>query len=488
MRVTLAGATLDRRFWKDDRAATPETISAAYARISHSPKGLKELRDEAVEQLDRSRRSNESIVYKMGHSSIAEHAVFNLDIEECSRLLVEFIESHRLASYTERSQRYVFFGERTFQIPKELLDTEFEKELGALDGDRLDLYTEMSADGEMVDKFGELLLEQTRYVLGLTCPTDLGMTVNARELEHIISAGAAHPLKEVRSLSEKLLETSSHLAPSLIKYTKGSDHVHRAREDIRKHIRAHLDIDVEKEAGGDELTVPKGIRSADMVCQGTPCCSDDPESEVVASMIFELSDLPMHRCRELAREMDDDQMLEFLMPIFEGYPQHASMPRAFEMMDLTFDFEISATGYAQLKRHRMVTLLVQAYDPKRWETPEAILENAEYAARYWSLQERGKDLYERIAAKMGEHVAQYVLSNANIRRVLIKLNMRELYHFARLRSDTHSQKEIREISGRLVDRAIRHYPILGKMLCGKDRYCEAKEDLKERACSTNTIK
>ena len=89
---------------------------------------------------------------------------------------------------------------------------------------------------------------------------------------------------------------------------------------------------------------------------------------------------------------------------------------------------------------------------------------------------------------MGGHVAQYVLSNANIRRVVIKLNMRELYHFARLRSDTHAQKEIRDISERLVERASRHYPIVCKMLCGKDRYCEAKEDLKEMACSTNTIK
>ncbi len=488
MRVTLAGATLDRRFWKDDRAATPETISAAYARISHSPKGLQELRDEAVEQLDSARRSNESIVYRMGHSSIAEHAVFNLDIEDCSRLLVEFIESHRLASYTERSQRYVFFGDKTFQIPKELLGTGFEEELGTLDGERLDLYREMSADEEMMERFGDLLLEQTRYVLGLTCPTDLGMTVNARELEHIISAGAAHPLEEVRSLSDKLLETSSRLAPSLIKYTKGSDHVYKARKEILDHIRTHPDVDVEREKGGDELTVPKGIRSTDMVCQGNPCCSDDPEAEVVASIIFELSDLPMHRCRELAMEMDDDRMLKFLMPIFEGYPRHASMPRPFEMMDLTFDFEISASGYAQLKRHRMVTLLVQAYSPDKWETPEAILEKAGYAARYWDLQERGKNLHGRIAETMGEHVAQYVLSNANIRRVMIKLNMRELYHFARMRSDIHAQKEIRDISERIVEMASRHYPIVCRMLCGKDRYFEAKEELEERPRSTNTIK
>ena len=66
MKVTLAGATIDRRFWKDDKAATPETISAAYARISHSPKRIPELREIAVNEVEKARKSNENIIYKMG--------------------------------------------------------------------------------------------------------------------------------------------------------------------------------------------------------------------------------------------------------------------------------------------------------------------------------------------------------------------------------------------------------------------------------------
>lgn len=49
----------------------------------------------------------------MGHSSIAEHAVFNLDILGVSRLAVETIERFRLCSYTEKSQRYVRLEEIT---------------------------------------------------------------------------------------------------------------------------------------------------------------------------------------------------------------------------------------------------------------------------------------------------------------------------------------------------------------------------------------
>ncbi len=184
MKVTLAGATLDRRFWPDDPSASPETISAAYARISHSPKGIGELREIAVKEIERSRRSNENIIYKMGHSSIAEHAVFNIDVEDASRLLVEFIEHHRLASFTERSQRYVFFGNKEFQVPEELMGSKFEEEVRELESDKFHFYKKLCEDKDLKEKYGDKLLEQARYVLGLTCPTDLGLTINARELEY----------------------------------------------------------------------------------------------------------------------------------------------------------------------------------------------------------------------------------------------------------------------------------------------------------------
>ena len=80
---------------------TPETVSAAYARISRNPAPVNELREAARREAEKARRSNQSIVFDMGHSSIAEHAVFNIDVLGVSRLLVEEIEKFRLCSYTE---------------------------------------------------------------------------------------------------------------------------------------------------------------------------------------------------------------------------------------------------------------------------------------------------------------------------------------------------------------------------------------------------
>ncbi|MBN1538583.1 MAG: FAD-dependent thymidylate synthase [Candidatus Thermoplasmatota archaeon] len=470
MKVRLAGATMDRRFWKEDRAATPETISAAYARLSHSPRTVPELRDDAVSEVDRARRSNENIVYRMGHSSVAEHAVFNIDVEDASRLLVEFIERHRIASFTERSQRYVFFGDKTFIIPEEIRSTDLEARVIELEKEKFELYNDVVSREDLKERFGERLLEQARYILGLTCPTDLGLTVNARETEYIISQGLAHPLSEVRSFATALLEATAALAPSLIKYTDGNYYTYRTSEEIARTIEGMARFEVDED-GRRQLVFNPNRRA---VCSDLPSQVDDPESEVAAGLIFENSDLSFEEARCLVRNMSDEQLTDILLPVFRNYPVHASLPRAFEMMDLTFDFEISASGFAQLKRHRMATLIVQRYNPGLWETPDVFMDDRSLLMRYWDIMKRSRDLYNETKGRLGIDVAQYVLTNGHKRRVVFKLNLRELYHFVRLRSDHHAQDEIRRVSDMIVGEAMQRFPIVTSMLCGKDGFEKSK--------------
>ena len=86
---------------------TPEVLSASYARISRDPRPIGEIRVDSKEEIEKARRSNSSIIFKMGHHSVAEHAVFNLDVVNLSRYAVEELEKFRLCSYTEKSQRYI---------------------------------------------------------------------------------------------------------------------------------------------------------------------------------------------------------------------------------------------------------------------------------------------------------------------------------------------------------------------------------------------
>ena len=126
MKILLAGYNVDYNLLRElkEKSAfgqdiTPETISAAYARISRSPKSVDALRQDARAEVEKARKSNRNIVFEMGHSSVAEHAVFNIDVIGVSRLLVEEIEKFRLCSYTEKSQRYVLF-DKDFVVPEEI--------------------------------------------------------------------------------------------------------------------------------------------------------------------------------------------------------------------------------------------------------------------------------------------------------------------------------------------------------------------------------
>ena len=63
---------------------------------------------------ERARTFHEKWVVGYGHASVAEHAVVHLAIEDVSIVAAKAIEDNRLASYTEKSTRYVPFSAETF--------------------------------------------------------------------------------------------------------------------------------------------------------------------------------------------------------------------------------------------------------------------------------------------------------------------------------------------------------------------------------------
>ena len=126
MKVHLAGYNVDTSVLKEMEAKTgkrqdltPEVLSAAYARISRDPRAIDDIRKDAREEVEISRKSNSVIIFKMGHHSVAEHAVFNLDIVGVSRLAMEEVEKFRLCSYTEKSQRYIML-DKDFVLPRKI--------------------------------------------------------------------------------------------------------------------------------------------------------------------------------------------------------------------------------------------------------------------------------------------------------------------------------------------------------------------------------
>ena len=145
--------------------------------------------------------------------------------------------------------------------------------------------------------------------------------------------------------------------------------------------------------------------------------------------------------------------------------------REFEHADLTFDLVVSASCFAQLKRHRMATLTWQRYDPSLGVTVPPSVREIGAEQEFLSVVERTNEAHAVLAKEIGP-AADYVLTNAHRRRALLKLNVRELYHISRLREDGTAQWEIREVAAEMSRLARRGMPLSCLLLGGKDAFPE----------------
>lgn len=429
---------------------SPEPIAAAYARISRSEKSVEQLRQEARDNVDKARKSNRSIVFDMGHASIAEHAVFNFDIEGVSRLAIEKLEHTRLASYTERSQRYVLMGQ-DYLVPGELDDSGvrlFEPEIQELFRQYSLLYEALAKahfarEEQPVTRMRRRDLEtaakeDARYVLPLATTGQLGLTINARSLESTVKRLKASCLGEVRQLGEKLESEALKVTPSLIRYTRPTG------------------LEECLESGGEGLLRAEGAVRPQQV----RLLWHTPDGDGLVTSLME-----GRGWAESGPAVADGAVDRY----FSQASPWDRAPRCFEFVDLVFDLTCSASCFAQLKRHRMASFRFGPYDPNLGVVvpPSIVAAGLEEAFR--QALEGPVGLFNELAAA-GNPARFYLLTNAHCRRVLMKMNLRELYHFTRLRMDAHAQWEIRDLAGRMRTLAQGVFPRCAAHLGGKDQF------------------
>ena len=145
---------------------------------------------------------------EVGHESVIEHASATFYIR-ASRVFTHELVRHRLASYSQRSQRYVKETERRYIKPIELSQV--------ADNRASDIFEK--AMQEAWEAYGELLRlgikpEIARYVLPNACETQIVMTMNFRELRHFIKLRTSErALPEMRAVAGEIKRIMKELAP-----------------------------------------------------------------------------------------------------------------------------------------------------------------------------------------------------------------------------------------------------------------------------------
>jgi flavin-dependent thymidylate synthase len=475
MKINLAGYNLDSDVIEELKAlspgrldATPETLSASYARISRDPRSIDELRKAARKEVESARKSNKAIIFKMGHHSVAEHAVFNFDVIGVSRLAMEFMEHFRLCSFTEKSQRYITLGGE-YMVPDEIKNSNFLDEFRSIielqnefyhrSYEKLKSHVFAKNSGLAKDEKNHNLLEgwakeDARYITSLATEGQLGLTVNARNLELMLRRFASNPYAEVREIGQELYRLATAVAPSIILFTEANDYDSKTYDELSKFSI--------KNGGSSKIAV------------SLEAFTKNADDLLVSFILHTVSNASLDKCRKTVSKISTDKKIEIIKTSLKRMEFYDATLREFEHVNLTYDMVISASCFAQLKRHRTATLTAQDYDPSLGVTiPQAIVD-VKLDKEFKAIVKRTEELYYKMKKELGG-CAQYILTNAHRRRVLMGVNARELYHISRLREDAHAQWDIQNIAAEMAKLAKKKMPLTFMLIGGKDKYPEIYE-------------
>ncbi len=185
----------------------PERVVAAAALSTRSerPVNPMELEEEKVSKVLEE-------VIRRGHLSVLEHASFTFYVEGISRVTSHQLVRHRMASYSQQSQRYVKISEGSFVIPESILKNENARRIFEECVKKCyEAYEEMIALG--VPK------EDARYVIPQGVVTSIVITMNARELLHFFSLRLCLRAQwEIRELAYKMLKEVKRVAPKIFEH------------------------------------------------------------------------------------------------------------------------------------------------------------------------------------------------------------------------------------------------------------------------------
>ncbi|HWQ60886.1 MAG TPA: FAD-dependent thymidylate synthase, partial [Negativicutes bacterium] len=184
----------------------PERTVAMSARLCYSAVGAEQL----VEKMSAEQVAKlvDKIV-EMGHLSTFEHASFTFAVEGVSRVLTHQLVRHRIASYSQQSQRYVKEHDFEYIVPPTVAANPQAAAKFASLMDRIRAtYDELTALG--------VHQEDARYVLANATETKIVVTMNARSLLHFFELRCCTRAQwEIRRLAEAMLAEVRKVAPHL---------------------------------------------------------------------------------------------------------------------------------------------------------------------------------------------------------------------------------------------------------------------------------
>ncbi len=192
----------------------PDKVVTMAAKLCYSKIGVEEMSQKITEQ---EVEKFLTMLTSMGHESPIEHTTFTFAIEGISRACSHQLVRHRIASYSQQSQRYVKLEQFEYIIPKSISSNSVAKD---------EFIKAMKQSQESYDNLVTLLMssgrtekqaiEDARYVFPNACETKIVVTMNARTLYNFFTHRCcSRAQEEIRELSYQMLTECLKVAPIL---------------------------------------------------------------------------------------------------------------------------------------------------------------------------------------------------------------------------------------------------------------------------------
>lgn len=210
----------------------PELVVASAAKLCYSPVGVDEIQENLTEE---GIEKFVGMLSAIGHHSPLEHVNFTFAVEGISRACSHQIVRHRIASFSQQSQRYVKLEQFEYIIPKEIELIAEAKEIfiDAMEQDQetydklVDIlykkhYAELISKGKTEKKASldaeKKAIEDARYVFPNACETKMVFTMNTRTLLNFLTHRCCDRAQtEIRELAFSMLKELKQIAPILFK-------------------------------------------------------------------------------------------------------------------------------------------------------------------------------------------------------------------------------------------------------------------------------
>jgi len=463
----------------------PEVVAVLFAYVSRSPASFRENLLKLIKSKDldmgkliqvysedqgmdyqaareKAQKFHERWVVGYGHSSVAEHAMASIAIENASMIAIKTIEDNRLASYTEKSSRYQIFDRNMYYKPKKLMESRFAKLYEDTCNNLFDVYGELTPHmiyymktkypkpEDMAEGLYESLTKARacdviRYLLPTSTLANLGMTMNARCLEHAIRKFMSHPLEELHDIGNDVKSEVQKMIPTLVKYADQNKYITETNEEMYE-------------------TVPQNMPEVSQADVVTLVQYDkDAENRVIASILYKYSKNPYEQIHEKVLSMSEEEKRKVVNDYMKRMGNHDWPMRELEHTSYTFDILMDYGAFRDVQRHRICTQTNQdATTDHGYEIPEPLVD-AGFKDRFVECMDKARNAFDEIRKEFPKE-AQYVVPLAYRKRTLITWNLRALWHFIKLRSGKEGHESYRRIARLCYQEVRKVHPILAEYI------------------------